>query len=122
MNEVVVIGGGVVGLCCAWHLAEAGCRVTVLDRGDFTEGCSHGNAGMIVPSHFIPLAAPGVVIKGLRWMLDSRSPLYIRPRASAGLARWLWLFARSANQRHVDAAAPMLRDLHMESREWYQSL
>src|SRR5690606_12717308 len=47
---------------------------------------------------------------------------YIRPRASAGLARWLWLFARSANQRHVDAAAPMLRDLHMESREWYQSL
>jgi D-amino-acid dehydrogenase len=49
MKEVVIIGGGAVGLWCAWHLLQAGRHVTILDKGDLTDGCSFGNAGMIVP-------------------------------------------------------------------------
>ena len=62
MKNVVIIGGGVIGLCSAYYAAQRGHRVTILDRNTETkEGCSYGNAGMIVPSHFVPLAAPGAV-------------------------------------------------------------
>ncbi|HRD83466.1 MAG TPA: FAD-dependent oxidoreductase, partial [Saprospiraceae bacterium] len=67
MSTIGIIGGGINGLMAAYYLQKDGHEVTVLDRGDFSEGCSHGNAGMIVPSHIIPLAAPGVVMKGLKW-------------------------------------------------------
>ncbi len=80
-----IIGGGITGLCSAWYLREAGFDVTVIDRTDMQDGCSFGNAGLIVPSHCVPLAAPGVVAKGLRWMFSARSPFYIRPRVDAGL-------------------------------------
>ena len=74
MKEVIIIGGGIVGLCCAFHLQEAGLQVTIIDQGDFTDGCSFGNAGMIVPSHFIPLASPGMLSEGIQWMFKKKSP------------------------------------------------
>ena len=81
MKNVVVIGAGVIGLCSAYYAALKGFRVTVLDRSaEDHEGCSYGNAGMIVPSHFIPLAAPGAVALGLKWMWNPESPFWIRPR------------------------------------------
>lgn len=122
MRDVLVIGGGVVGLCCAWALQARGYAVTVVDRGDFTEGCSYANAGMLTPSHFVPLASPGIVAKGLAWMLNAKSPFYIRPRLDTALIRWLWLFFRSARVRHVEAAAPLLRDMCVDSRDWYARL
>ncbi|MEP6646629.1 MAG: FAD-dependent oxidoreductase [Saprospiraceae bacterium] len=122
MKEVVIVGGGIVGLCCAWYLIESGLKVTIVDKGTFSDGCSFGNSGMIVPSHFIPLASPGMISKGLRWMLSNGSPFYIRPRLSLELAQWLWLFYRSANKNHVLECAPLLRDMHLESREFYDQL
>ncbi|MBK9981917.1 MAG: FAD-dependent oxidoreductase [Saprospiraceae bacterium] len=122
MKEVVIVGGGIVGLCCAWHLHEAGMRVTIVDKGDFSEGCSFGNSGMIVPSHFIPLASPGMIAKGLKWMFSKGSPFYIRPRLNLELAQWLWMFYRSASKKHVAECAPLLRDMHIEGREFYQQL
>ena len=80
MKHVVVVGGGIVGLSSAFYLQRAGFKVTVIDQSDLTEGCSFGNAGMIVPSHIIPLAAPGMISKGIRWMFSSTSPFYVRPR------------------------------------------
>jgi D-amino-acid dehydrogenase len=115
-----IIGGGIVGLCSAWYLREAGFEVTVIDRGDLSDGASHGNAGMVVPSHFVPLASPGVIGQGLRWMLDSKSPFYIRPRLDLNLLSWLWRFYRSANARHVAACAPVLYRFNAWSKELYR--
>ena len=81
-----------------------------------------GNAGMIVPSHFIPLAAPGMIAKGLRMMLNPESPFFIRPRLDFGLMRWGWLFYRHSTERHVAASRELLRDLNLESRRLFGEL
>src|SRR6187551_1912258 len=121
MKEVIIIGGGIVGLCCAFHLQEAGLQVTIIDQGDFTDGCSFGNAGMIVPSHFIPLASPGMLSEGIQWMFKKKSPFFIKPRLSLELTQWLLKFIRSSTAKHVRACAPVLRDLHQESKSIYKA-
>ncbi|MBL7851907.1 MAG: FAD-dependent oxidoreductase [Cyclobacteriaceae bacterium] len=120
MAQVIIIGGGIVGLSSALYLRKAGYSVRVLDQGNLEEGCSFGNAGMIVPSHFIPLAAPGMVAKGIRWMFNSESPFYVRPRLSADLIGWGWKFYRHANSRHVDKSMPALTALNLYSKKQYQ--
>src|SRR5205807_8695530 len=110
-SNAVVIGGGVVGVCSAYYLAREGWNVTLLEQNDICAGCSYGNAGMVVPSHSIPLAAPGVWLKGLKWMLDPESPLYIKPQLKWDLLAWLWRFRGSCNAAHVHRAMPLLRDL-----------
>lgn len=120
MSQVIIIGGGIVGLSSALYLRKAGYAVRVLDQGNLEEGCSFGNAGMIVPSHFIPLAAPGMVAKGIRWMFDSQSPFYVRPRLSPDLISWGLKFYRHANRRHVDRSMPALSALSLYSKKQYQ--
>lgn len=121
-NDVLVIGGGIIGLCTAYYLLRTGRKVTVLDEGDFSDNCSYGNAGMIVPSHFTPLAAPGMVTQGLRWMFSKSSPFSIRPTADPKVLSWLWQFAKHANARHVARVAPSLKSLHLYSSELYGAL
>ncbi len=122
-QHIIVVGGGVIGLCAAYYSLLMGHRVTVLERGGpGHDGCSFGNAGMIVPSHFVPLAAPGAVALGLKWMWNSRSPFYIKPRPSLELAKWGWNFWRAANAMNVTRSAPLLRDLHLASRSCYEEL
>ncbi len=123
MKHIAIIGGGVIGLATAWYCRQRGYRVTVIDRKPSRrDGCSFGNAGMLVPSHIIPLAAPGMIRLGLKWMWNPESPFYIRPRASWELLNWLWNFKRACTRRHVEASAPLLRDLHLQSRELYEQL
>lgn len=122
-DRVVVVGAGIVGSCVARELRDRGAHVTVLDRakaGDH-RGASYGNAGIVVPSTFVPLAAPGVVRKALRWMADPTSPFHVKLRPSLDLLRWGITFARSANQRHVDRVAPTLAALNRESRRMYEA-
>lgn len=122
-RDVVVIGGGVIGLCSAYYLGKAGHRVTVVDRDPSRkEACSDRNAGMVVPSHFIPLAAPGMISLGLKWMLNPRSPFYLRPRLDPVLWNWCWQFFRHANRRHVENTRELLRDLSLESRRLFEEL
>jgi D-amino-acid dehydrogenase len=97
--DVLILGAGVVGLACAHYLLRAGRSVHVLDRGRAGAATSHGNCGTITPSHAPPLAAPGMVAKGLKWMLDPAAPFYVRPRLDGELAAWLWRFARRCNAR-----------------------
>ncbi len=121
-KHVAIIGGGVVGLFSAYYLLKSGHKVTVIDKGDFSDGCSFGNAGMIVPSHIVPLAAPGMIAQGVKWMFDSKSPFYVKPRVSSELFAWGRKFYKSANQSKVDAAMPVLRDLSLFSKKLYQEL
>ena len=123
MAEVVIVGGGIIGLCTAFYASQAGHRVTVIDRHpEHRDGCSYGNAGMIVPSHFVPLAAPGMVALGLKWMWNPESPFYIKPRLDADLIAWAYRFWRAATPGHVERAAPILRDLSLASRRAYEEL
>jgi D-amino-acid dehydrogenase len=121
--RVVVVGGGVIGLCSAYYALKRGFSVTVVEReSEGGDNCSTGNAGMIVPSHFTPLAAPGMMTKGLRWMLNPRSPFFVRPRLDPALARWGWLFYRHSTPQHVAASRELLRDLNLESRRLFLEL
>jgi D-amino-acid dehydrogenase len=116
MSKVIVAGGGVIGLCCAYYLQQAGHQVTVIERGDITQGTSFGNAGYVSPSHFVPLASPGIIAKGLRWMLSSTSPFYIKPRLNLDLIRWGLTFWKSSNQHTVEKNVPPLNDILHLSR------
>jgi len=79
-KEVVIIGGGIIGLSAAYYLQKEGHKVTVIDKSDFSSGASYVNAGYITPSHIIPLSAPGMITKGIKWMFNSESPFYVKPR------------------------------------------
>ncbi len=120
--NVVVVGGGLIGLSVAAECAAKNMSVTVLEGTAQERGASFGNAGMVVPSHFIPLAAPGMVALGLKWMWNPESPFYIQPRLDWELIRWGMQFYRSANRSHVARSEPLLRDLNMASRELYLEL
>ncbi|MBC8064888.1 MAG: FAD-dependent oxidoreductase [Chlorobia bacterium] len=122
-KSIIVIGGGAIGLCCAYYLVRAGHRVTVLERGGpHHDCCSLGNAGMVVPSHFEPLAAPGMVGYGMRMMLRKNGPFGFKPSLNADLVRWGWLFARSSTAANVERGSRLLRDLNMASRTLYQEM
>ena len=122
-KHIVIIGAGVIGLATAYYLTRRGHRVTVLERAsqDYL-GCSFGNAGMIAPSHFVPLAAPGMVALGLKWMWNPESPFYIKPRLDWDLLSWGWKFFCAANAAHVARSAPLLRDLNLASRSCFEEL
>ena len=106
---------------CNLYILER--EVLVLEQeAENGNNCSRENAGMVVPSHFTPLAAPGVVTQGLKWLLDGESPFYVRPRLSLDLARWGLAFLLHANARHVTASAQLLRDLQLVSRELFKDL
>jgi D-amino-acid dehydrogenase len=120
--QVTIIGGGVIGLCCAYYLNKEGYEVTVIDRNDITDGCSFGNMGYISPSHFIPLASPGIISQGLKWMLSSSSPFYIKPRLNWELIQWGMTFWKNSNAKKVKENVPHLTNLLKLSRELMNDL
>ena len=89
--DVLVVGGGIVGACAALELARGGATVEVLERGGgWGEGCSWGNAGLLVPSHARPIAAPESLKAGIGWMVRPDSPfgLKLKPSLAPWLAYW----------------------------------
>lgn len=121
-GSVLIIGGGIAGLCSAYYLLKDGWKVTLLDSGDLKDNCSYGNAGMLVPSHFTPLAAPGIVAQGIKWMFNSKSPFYVKPSLSANLISWGLKFIKHANATHVNRSAPSIRDLNLLSSNLYDEM
>ncbi len=120
--KAVIIGGGIIGLSSAYYLSKRGWSVTVIDKSELSESCSNGNLGMIVPSHFIPLAAPGIVAQGIRWMFNSKSPFYVKPSLSAELISWGLKFVRSAREKNVKEAGPHLKELNLFSKKLYEDI
>ena len=122
-RRVLVLGAGVIGLCTAYYSALEGHEVLVVEReSERHPGCSWGNAGLVVPSHIVPLAAPGMIGRALRWMWNPESPFYVRPRMDLQFLDWAWKFYRSASAKRAAAAAPIIRDLNLHSRVLFEEL
>ena len=121
-TDVLIIGGGVIGVCTAYYLAMQGREVTIVEKGEVGAACSYGNAGLIVPSHSIPLAAPGVLTKGLKWMLDPASPFFIKMRLDRDFLAWLWRFQAACKEKPMRQAIPVLRDLSLMSTALFDEL
>lgn len=120
--DVLIVGGGAIGVSTAFSLAERGARVTLLERGDICSGASFGNAGWIVPSHALPLPGPGAIRNAAKWLFDRESPLYIQPRLSASLVHWLWDFAMACTDARMRRTAALERDLSVASQARYETL
>ncbi len=120
--KAIVIGSGIIGLCSAYYLLQEGYEVTIIDKETGSANCSSGNLGMIVPSHFVPLASPGIISKGFKWLLNSKSPFYIRPSFNKQLINWGWQFIKNATAENCRKAAAPLAALNVLSRNLYQSL
>ena len=121
-DEVLIIGGGAIGLATALALLDAGRGVRILEAGAVGGGASHGNCGTITPSHAPPLAAPGVVAQALRWMFTPDAPLYLKPRVDPALWHWLLRFAVRCNPRDwrqsTQARAALLNDARARLADW----
>ncbi len=122
MKHCVIIGGGIMGLCSAYYLQKEGYKVTVIDKSDFSSGASYVNAGYITPSHIISLAAPGIITKGLKWMLNPASPFYVKPRLDIDFLKWGLAFKRSATRKKVAQSIPVIKDINIFSRELYEEM
>lgn len=120
--DVLVIGGGIVGVSAAYYLARDGLNVHLVEQGDIAAGSSYGNAGLVTPSDSTPLPSPAALRKGLRWMLDPTSPLYIKPRSDLGLLSWLWRFRAACSEEAFHRALPVLGALSRLSLTLYQQL
>jgi D-amino-acid dehydrogenase len=121
-TETLVIGGGAIGICCAYYLHELGKNVTVVEKDDICAGSSYGNAGLIVPSYSIPLAAPGVIVQGLKWMFNPESPFYMKPRFRKDFLSWLWKFRGACSENNVRTALPILSGLSSASMDLFDDL
>lgn len=121
-KKVIVIGGGIIGLCSAYYLQKEGHQVTIVDQSNLDSGASYVNAGYLSPSHIISLSAPGVMKKGLKWMFDKSSPLYIKPRLDLDFIKWVLAFNKSCNANHVAKSAPVIRDISVLSQDLYDDI
>lgn len=121
-KKIIIIGGGIIGLCSAYYLHKEGHHVSVIDQSNMDSGASYVNAGYLSPSHIIPLSAPGVMKKGFKWMLNPASPLYIKPRLDSDFLKWTYAFNKSCNAKNVKKAIPTIKGLTLLSQEFYDAI
>ncbi len=120
--DVIVVGAGVIGLCCAYYLSRAGRSVAIVEKASVGHGSSFGNCGLITPSHARPLTQPGMVGKALKWMAQHDAPFFVRPRFDPGLWSWFLQFARRCREDKMREALVARRELLNASRTLYDEL
>ena len=121
-KNVAIIGGGVIGLCSAYYLIKEGHSVTIIDKSSLDSGASYINAGYLCPGHIIPLASPGIIKQGIRWMFNSSSPLFIEPRINIDFFKWIYVFNKSCTNRHVKKSIPGILNLSLLSQDLLQEI
>jgi D-amino-acid dehydrogenase len=120
--DVLIVGGGVIGLASAYELSRAGAKVVVIDKFEPGYGCSYGNAGWITPCFAMPLPMPGMLLKSIRWLSDPESPLYIKPELSPTLISWLLRFMGSMTRKKMLASVDALTAISIQSMSLYREL
>lgn len=121
-SQVLIIGGGIIGLSTAVQLAEKGVQVTLIEKNKIGFGCSYGNAGWMTPCFAMPLPMPGLLLKSMKWMIDPEGPLYIKPVPSVLLMKWLTKFLTSMTQSQAETAIEALVKLSQVSLDGYRAL
>ena len=121
-SDILIIGGGIIGVSAAYYLAKEGMAVTLVEKGEICSGSSYGNAGFIPPSHSTPIPGPGVLKQGIKWMLNPESPFYIHPRFDVEFVRWLWRFGNYCNKSAYERAIPLFRDIQRDSLALFQEI
>lgn len=116
MQQVIVIGGGVVGLTSAWWLLEAGFRVTLLERADVAAGASHANGGQLSYRYVSPLADEGVPLKAFQWLFQENGPLRFKPEFDLRQYKWLASFLSNCRADVNRKATAKLLELGQLSR------
>jgi D-amino-acid dehydrogenase len=120
--RVVVVGGGVVGLFCAYELARSGAEITVVERDRCGGATSFGNAGWVVPSISAPMPAPGITAQALKMLFKSDGSLRLRPRLDPDFVRWCWRFWRNSTQERYEAGLKALLRLNEQTIQLYKGL
>lgn len=121
-TDIAILGGGVVGLACAYYLLKAGRSVRIIEQGAIGKGSSHGNCGTLTPSHAPPLAMPGMIRKAIGWMLTPDAPFYVKPSLDPALWSWLLQVARRCTWDEFKRHTPIKGALLMRSRELIERL
>jgi D-amino-acid dehydrogenase len=116
---IAIVGGGIIGICAAVQLAEAGHAVTIFDRTGICEETSSGNASAFAFSDVLPLAHKSMMKNLPRWLLDPLGPLAIPPAYLPKLLPWLWRFWRAGDPRHYEASlAAQAAMMKLAEAEW----
>jgi len=121
-QDVIVVGGGIIGIACAHYLQRTGLRVTVIDQSTIGGACSHGNCGYICPSHVLPLTEPGAVGMAIKSLFNPHAPFRVKPRLSPALWNWMWQFARRCTHQQVLTAGVHLQAILDSSMAEYRRL
>ena len=121
-KDIIVIGGGIIGVSVAYYLAKEGRSVTLLEKDEVGMGSSYGNAGWIANGFSLPMAAPGVPLQGLKWLLDATSPFYIKPRLNFDFISWLWRFLGACNEKQFRKSYSILLSLGQGSFDLFDEL
>ncbi|MBZ9557943.1 MULTISPECIES: FAD-dependent oxidoreductase [unclassified Modicisalibacter] len=120
--STVVIGGGIVGICCALYLQREGMHVTLVDPAEPGDSTAKWSCGQMAVSEIIPLSKPGIIRKIPGWMLDQKGPLALRPAAVPQLATWMLRFMANARRSRIERIAQELASLTATAYEDYQPL
>ncbi len=121
-KSILIIGGGIQGRCAAYYLVKEGFNVKIIDPKIDDTGASYVNAGYLTPSHIISIANKGMIQKGLKWMFNSSSPFYLKPRFDMDFIDWLWKFYQSATPKNVERSIPVIRDINILSKDLYTDM
>ncbi len=121
-KSILIIGGGIQGRCAAYYLVKEGFNVKIIDPKTDDTGASYVNAGYLTPSHIISIANKGMIKKGLKWMFNSSSPFYLKPRFDLDFIDWLWKFYQSATPGNVERSIPVIRDINILSKDLYTDM
>jgi len=121
-ESALIVGSGIVGIACAHYLMKRGFEVTVIDQSSIASKCSHGNLGLVCPSHVLPLTEPAAIGTAIKSFFDPNAPFRVKPRLSPAFCHWMWQFARRCNRRQMLEAASHLKAILDSSMIEYRNI